>query len=384
MLDPRLTYIMRGGQHPNPKIEEIERVFEEMAVSSFFNSILFQKKGLKWTYNWMYYSHIYSSRDPQIVKFVYENRPIPDFIEVETSTLCNLKCTMCEHSYWCEKNQNMSYEQFLHILNQFPRLKWIGLTGIGESYLNPDFDRMLTECKRRGLYIENFDNFTLLNEEHARKLVELKVDKLYVSLDAATKETYEKIRVGAKWEEVINNIKTLDRIKKEMNSYEPEFWFHFIVSKDNKHEMIKYLEMINGLGIDCRQVQFTILLHAYKEIADKFIDVSPEEKEEIIKKGEELGLNVSFNMNTQDKTSLCPRSNCTLWMMPFIFVDGTVISCCSMNEQNDRAWQKKVSLGNIFQQNFRDIWYGEKYKNLCKCNSENKISEHCERCFLFR
>ncbi len=382
MIDPRLTYVMRGGTNSNSKIEEVEKLIEEIALNSYFTSIHYQKKGLKWTYNWIYYNHIYSTRDPEILKFLYENRPLPSFIEVETSTHCNLKCTMCEHTYWNEENQNMTYEQFVHILNQFPRLKWVGLTGIGESYLNPDFEKMLTEAKRRGLFIENFDNFTLLDEEHARKLVELKVDKLYVSLDAATKETYEKIRVGAKWETVIENIKTLNRIKKENNSYEPELWFHFIVSKDNKSEMIPYLEMINELGIDCKQVQFTILLHAYKEIKDKFIDVTSGEKEEIIAKGNELGINVIFNMNTQE--CLASKSTCALWMMPFIFVDGTVITCCSMNEQNDRAWQKSVSLGNIFSQNFRDIWFGEKYVNMCKSIREGKDCPQCERCFLFK
>jgi MoaA/NifB/PqqE/SkfB family radical SAM enzyme len=383
MSDPRLTYIMRGGTHPNPKIEEVEILIEQIALASFFNSVIYQKKGLKWTYNWIYYSHIYATRDKDMLKFIYENMPYPDFIEVETSTHCNLKCTMCEHTHWKEKNQNMTYEQFLHILNQFPRLKWIGLTGIGESYLNPDFEKMLTECKRRGLFIENFDNFTLLDKEHAKKLVELKVDKLYVSLDAATKETYEKIRVGAKWETVIENIKTLCIYKRMYNSYEPELWFHFIVSKDNKHEMIKYLEMINEMGIDCHQVQFTILLHAYKEIEDKFIDVTNEEKEEVIKKGIELGLNVSFNMNTQDKECIPKLSDCTLWMMPFIFVDGTVISCCSMNEQNDRTWQKSVSLGNIFSQNFREMWKS-KYAEMCKSLKENKQCKECQRCFLYK
>ena len=383
MVDPRLTYTMRGGTHPNPKIEEVENLLEQIALNTFFSSIHFQKKGLRWTYNWIYYSHIYATRDPQMLDWLFKNRPYPDFIEVETTTACNLKCTMCEHSYWCEKNQNMTYEQFLYILNQFPRLKWIGLTGIGESYLNPDFEKMLSECKRRGIFVENFDNFTLLNEEHSKKLVEVKSDKIYVSLDAATKETYEKIRVGAKWETVIENIKTLDRIKKQNNSYEPELWFHFIVSKDNKHEMIKYLEMINELGIDCKQVQFTILLHAYKEIEDKFIDVTSEEKDAVIEKGIELGLNVSFNMNTQDLDQRSPLSECSVWMMPFIFVDGTVIPCCSMNEQNDRPWQKKTRLGNIFEKSFREIWYGERYKNMCKLIRENKNCPQCERCFLY-
>jgi radical SAM protein with 4Fe4S-binding SPASM domain len=289
---------------------------------------------------------------------------------------------MCEHSYWKEKNQNMSYDNFVKILNQFPRLKWIGLTGIGESYLNPDFPKMLEVCKKRGIYIENFDNFVLLNEERARQLVELSVDKIYVSLDAATKETYEKIRVGAKWETVINNIKTLDRLKKEHNAHWPELWFHFIVSKDNVHELELYLDMINDMKVDVTRVQYTILLHAYDEIKDKFVEVTDEQKEKVYKKGQELGMQVSFNINTASCKS--PISDCSVWYMPFIFVDGTVIPCCSMNEQNDRAWQKKTKLGNIFEEDFRKIWYGPKYTHMLESIRNNKNCSQCERCFLFK
>jgi MoaA/NifB/PqqE/SkfB family radical SAM enzyme len=381
MIDARLDYTMRGGSHPNANIDNFERAIAEAALKQFLISPFHQKKGLKWTYNWLYYSNFYATQNPEVLKLIYKERPYPSFIEVETSTFCNLKCTMCEHSYWCEKNKNMTYEQFLHILNQFPRLKWIGLTGIGESYLNPDFEKIMTEVKRRGIFIENFDNFVLLNDKRAKKLIELKVDKIYVSLDGATKETYEKIRVGADFDKVINNIVTLDRLKKKYNSYEPEFWFHFIVSKDNKHEMIKYLELIHDLRIDCRTVQYTILLHPYKEIKDKFVEVTDEEKQAVMQRGQELGLNVSFNMNTGCKN---PLSNCTLWNMPFIFVDGTVIPCCSMNEQNDRKWQVETSLGNIFKNSFRKIWYGKRYTNMCEKLSENKQCAQCSRCFLYK
>ena len=154
MIDPRLTYVMRGGNHPNEEIEKVESILSEIALQSFFNSIHYQNKGLRWTYNWIYYNHLYSVKDPEMLKFIYKHRPFPSFIEVEVSTHCNLKCTMCEHTYWKEKDENMTFSNFIHILNQFPRLKWCGLTGIGESYLNPDFEKMLTECKRRGLFVE--------------------------------------------------------------------------------------------------------------------------------------------------------------------------------------------------------------------------------------
>jgi radical SAM protein with 4Fe4S-binding SPASM domain len=55
-----------------------------------------------------------------------------------------------------------------------------------------------------------------------------------------------------------------------------------------------------------------------------------------------------------------------------------------MNEQNDRPWQKSVSLGNIFEKSAREIWNGEKYVNMCKSIRENKSCKECKRCFLFK
>jgi radical SAM protein with 4Fe4S-binding SPASM domain len=74
---------------------------------------------------------------------------------------------------------------------------------------------------------------------------------------------------------------------------------------------------------------------------------------------------------------------CSLWTMPFIFVDGTVTPCCSLNEQNDRPWQRKTSLGNIFEQDFRKIWYGPKYTAMLDALREGKRPENCSRCAVF-
>jgi len=380
-MNKLLTYQMRGGTHPDPRTEAIESSIEEMAIQAFLSNPTFMKKGLKWTYNWLHFASLYSTRNPALLNYLFDVRPYPDYIEVETSTHCNLKCKMCEHTYWNEKNQNMTLDEFKIILNQFPRLKWIGLTGIGESYLNPDFEDMMRLCKSRGIYIENFDNFVLLNEEKARNLVEMGVDKIYVSLDAATKETYEKGREGANWEKVIENVKTLDRVKKEKNAYSPELWFHFIVSNDNKHEMESYLDMINELKVNVTRVQYTIILHPYKEIKELgTVSVSDEEKQKILEKAKSLGIQASFNVNTQCKGKL---NECSVWYMPFIFVDGTVIPCCSQNEQNDRPWQRETSMGNIFEKPFREIWKGDRFTELIKNLKDNISCPACDRCILF-
>jgi len=368
-----IDYQMRGGSHPDPEIDQIERMIATEAFKQFINSPIYQKKGLKWTYNWIHFRTLYWTQNPDLIKFLYKKKMQPHYLELEVSTVCDLKCKMCEHTYWKEKNQNMSFKDFKKIIDQFPQLKWLGMTGIGESYCNPEYPKMLEYIKNKGIYVENFDNFNYVSKENIRQMVDLSMDKIYASIDASTKETYEKIRVGGNWEKVIENIKYLDNYKKEKNSYFPEVWFHFIVSKDNKHEMKSYLDMIDKLNIDVKQVQFTLLLHPYKEIKDKFITLTDEEKREVMEYANKLGLVASFNVNTIDDSQKPPKNHCTAWTQPFIFVDGTMIQCCSMNEQNDRKWQRKTSMGNILKEDINDIWARYSHPN----NS-------CERCILFK
>ena len=377
-----LDYQMRGGEHPDLEREELEKQIASMALRIFTNNPHYNKKGVKWCFNFAWFHTIYCARDKSLIEFLQKKRFYPEQIEVEVSTVCPLKCQMCEHTYWKEKNQLMSFKNFVKIIEQFPNLREVGLTGIGESYLNPDYKKMLSYLKEKyeGIFIEIFDTFNWLKPEDIKHWIDIGLDKVYVSMDAATKETYEKIRVNATYENVIKNIKLLDKMKKEKNSYFPELWFHYIIGKHNKHEILQYLEMIHSLKVDVTNVQITKLLHNYSEIKDWFIDLTEEEKREIMEKGKELGIPVSFNINTGEKPSI---NNCTVWGQPFIFVDGTITPCCSLNEQNDRPWQVKNSLGNILKEDFIKIWKGEKYKEMINAIQLNKICASCGRCILY-
>lgn len=376
-----LDYIMRGGCSPHPQTEMIEMQVADAALKQYLANPIYQKKGLKWTYNWFHFLTHYSSSDPEIIKYLFDVRPYPSYIEVETTTHCNFKCSICEHTYWDECCEHMSLENFNKIIDQFPELKWIGVTGIGQSFMNPDFMPIIKECKDRSIYVEIFDNFRFLDYEKAKQMVDWSMDKIYVSLDAGTKETYDKIRVGSDWDIVMKNIKDFDRAKKESNSSWPELWFHFVVCKDNVHELEKYLEMINDLNVDCKQVQFSRMLHKFKEIEDKFVEIPDDAKQKVIDKGKDLGIKVSWNIDSADVK--CPLKSCSLWVMPFIFVDGTVIPCCSLNEQNDRKWQRETSLGNIFKDDFRDIWYGDKYTQMLEGIKNGPCPKECARCGIY-
>ena len=373
-------YIFRGGEHPNRDRNEVEKLAMEKAQDALISDPEWNEKGPAAAYGLSWFNTYYCSQGP-VRDFCYRNRPYPEAIELETTTACDMACTLCENVYWDEKNINLSWDDFLHIMGQFPDLKWIGLTGIGQSWLNPNYMRMLEYCKNKNIYIENFDNFKHINSERSRRMIEIGVDKLYVSLDAATKETHDKVHKNSNWDVVMDNIKEFDRIKKKLGKRHPKLCFHFIVMKDNIHEMADYLQMIHDLGVDVWFVQFTRMLHRYPEVEEHFTEIPDDIQQQVMAKGHELGIPVSFNMNSANK--LQDRRGCTLWTQPFIFADGTVISDCHLNEGNHREWQRETSMGNILKQDFKEIWYGPSYDKLLNGIQNGQPWGPCARCQLF-
>ena len=56
-------------------------------------------------------------------------------LQIELTTSCNLKCIMCEHSFWSEKAYSMKLENFKKIIDYLPNLIQVDITGIGETLL---------------------------------------------------------------------------------------------------------------------------------------------------------------------------------------------------------------------------------------------------------
>jgi MoaA/NifB/PqqE/SkfB family radical SAM enzyme len=320
------------------------------------------------------------TKDKHLLDLIYKYRPYPPFLEIEVTTVCGISCIFCERQYWTEKSKNMSFEQFKYILDQFPDLKFLGETGIGSSFLNKDFMRILRYTKSKEIYVELYDTLFYTNDNILEELVALGIERIIVSLDAATKETYEYLRKGIKFDTVMNNVLKLNSIKRQRRQYFPEIGFHFIITKDNIGEVIPYLELIHSLHIDVAIVQFSRMLHDFPQVHDMFIEVDEETRCKIMEVANKLRLPVQWNADLpKDKP---PINQCSSFEMPFIFNTGEVISCCCENEQNDRKWQRETSLGNIFKTPFRDIWNGKKYKTMIDSLQKGIVPECCSRCVI--
>lgn len=304
--------------------------------------------------------------------------PYPTGIEIEVTTKCGLKCIMCEHTYWDEPARDMTWEQFTSIIDQFPNLRWIGLTGIGEGSLHKDWNQMLMLLTGRGIQVEFFDTLNFVNEEDLKLWMKLGISLLWVSIDAATKETYEKVRPGGDWVRVIRNIETLFRLKDERS----KVWFHYIVNKYNIDEMLRFVDMVDVLrnGWDTT-IQFTRILQGFKEIEDLYVEIPKKLRKEIEDRRIDKKVKIIWNADVPEKKP--PMKRCLEFFEPFIFVTGHVIPCCAGNEANRRDFQKETALGNIFEQSFEEIWNGERYTQLRKMLRQGKIPPPCTKCPIY-
>ncbi len=354
---------MRGAGHPDPVMNAVELGIAEQAYSLVTNNPNWSGLPFKTAYSFIHLNTFYGSQNPEIIKLIQRLQPYPRYIEMEViQALCPLRCIQCEATYWDEKPIKLSFKDFKATMDQFDLL-WAGNNALGDPFLNPEYPDMVKYIDDQEIPQEIYMTTFLLNNDDMRKFVDYKSFLLTkISFDAATSETYEKIRVGSNFDKVVSNIKALDKYKRQRGKHWPQLEFHYLIMKQNIHECLQFLDFIDSLDIVCSGVMFSRLLHYFPEIKDVYCDVPVELGQKLIERGKQLGIPVYFNGDA----SACkpPAYNCLQYLMPYVFPEGTVVPCCNPNEANMRWWQRENSMGNVFKTPFREIWNGEKYRQL--------------------
>ena len=301
----------------------------------------------------------------------------PRSIQIECTTRCNLKCTICEISYWTEKGGDLDLKNLEMIIGHLPKLRRVDLTGIGEGLMNRNFFKALELLKSRGLYVTLNDNFTLLNEKAAQRIVELGVDQIFLSLDGATKSTYEQIRVGANFDKVIFNARRLMQVKRDMKKKRPEMKINTVVCSDNYNELPAIVELAHDMGIG--MVQFVNVItfdstarltttSVHQEIRARF--------QEVLARARQLGILVKIELFNKKPVQQCDFP----WKRNFVTYDGYVHPCCYTTQTGDRNAQNQRSLGNLVDHHFADVWRTEAYSAFRTKLQSGILPRICQDC----
>jgi MoaA/NifB/PqqE/SkfB family radical SAM enzyme len=301
----------------------------------------------------------------------------PRSIQIECTTRCNLKCTMCEISYWTEPGGDLQVEKLRAMIEHMPRLRRVDFTGIGEALMNRAFFSALELLKSRGLYVTLNDNFTMMTEEAARRMIELGVNQIFISLDGATKQTYEQIRVGANFEKVIGNARRLLEIKKEMGKKLPEVKVNAVVSAGNYREIPDIVDLAHDLGIG--MVQFVNVMVFENTVG---LETSALQSElqakfaEALVRARRLGVLVKIELFDKRAVESCDFP----WKRNFVSYDGYVHPCCYTTQTGDRASQNQRSFGSLINNSFEEIWKNETYSSFRNKMKAGILPSACEHC----
>ena len=164
----------------------------------------------------------------------------PKYFEIETVRACNAKCSMCTVHEWENKNNRMDETLFKKISEEIEKYSsWIErvcLSRNGEPLLDNKLVERIKRFKDYGIKYTTFStNASLLIEKKSIKLIESGLDDIRFSIDGITKETFENIRKGLNYEQVMNNCLRFIKLRNE-RGIKPMIQVRMVLQKENESE----------------------------------------------------------------------------------------------------------------------------------------------------
>ncbi len=127
----------------------------------------------------------------------------------------------------------------------------VWMTYYGEALILKDkIGAMIAYSKRQGLTnVVLNSNAMLLDEKMSAMLIDSGLDRFIVSMDGFTKETYEKIRVGGNYAEVLANTLNFLELLQRRKCVRPKLEMQFSVLEENEHELVDFKRYWNDKGV---------------------------------------------------------------------------------------------------------------------------------------
>ncbi len=285
-----------------------------------------------------------------------ETKFVPEFplcLSLELVNRCNLNCVMCYKPHHSQPFAELSLETIQKIADECQKEGMPSLIlGLGaETLIYPKVKEVLEMIRKAGVMDIFFGtNGVLLNDNIISALFENNISRVEISLDAATPETYKKVRGYDLLPRIEANIEKLLEAKKARNSPLPVIRLCFVVMDINKHEtqlfIDKWKDKVDYIDFQ-RCVDFSEM--------DEPVRVSPEA------------------MVSALKESFCSQPFYSL----NIWGNGNVTPCCSF-------YGEKLVIGNIHQQSLKEIWEGEKMKVIREQILTKRFNPTCQKCLYFR
>ncbi len=271
---------------------------------------------------------------------------IGNSLSLEASSICQLKCPECSQAkgnVGIIGKGYLRFHDFKTFVEKHPHFKKIELSNYGEIFLNPELKDIIRYAHDAGIKLtaRNGVNFNTVDDEMLEILVKYQFQKISVSIDGATPDTYAIYRKGGHLLAVLENIRKINTLKQHYHSIYPALDWQFILFGHNEHELPLARKMASDLNM------------RFKLKLNWSTDYSPPQHENGSLLQEIGGIT---RQDYQHKTQKMYMAKiCTqLWFAPQINWDGKVLGCC-VNKWGD--------FGNAFETPLQEILKSKKYRS---------------------
>ncbi|MCK4553261.1 SPASM domain-containing protein [Candidatus Pacearchaeota archaeon] len=294
------------------------------------------------------YESIYNKKIKNAIKKLEKEFPIG--VDIGITNACNANCIMCPHSK-LKNIGTMEMKLYKKIIDNCSKLKIkiVILSFFGEPLLDKTLIEKIKYAKEKNLSVAFYSNASLLTEKWAEDLINSGLDSITISFDGYSKEVYEKIRRGLKFEVVKNNILNLIKLKNKLKAKNPEINLVLVELEENKHEIKKFYE-------EWKNKVENINIINMRNWADEI---------------EKKGTKESFHFNYKLKRTPCAL----IWQKMVVDWNGDVVLCCD-------DWNHSIVLGNLKKQSIEEIWKGDKLKKIREVHVKRNFSKIplCAKC----
>jgi MoaA/NifB/PqqE/SkfB family radical SAM enzyme len=319
---------------------------------------------------------------------------LPRSLYLETTNRCDSKCQTCIRTFRSlEPPADLTLAQVKAIAEQFPVLERVVLHGIGEPLLNREIFEIVAYLKSRAATVLFNSDAISLTLTRALKLIDSGLDEYRVSMDAATPETYRRIRGVDQFERVVANVRRLVELEQERSLLTPRVSLWFTAARVNLPELPAFVRLAASVGVAEVYVQRLVFNDLGLATAENALHGRLRQQEqELLAQTEELARGLGLVLHASGlATPLAslngqapgarPWAGCQRpWTLSYVTANGNVLPCC-ISPWVARDYQALI-LGRAFAEPFADIWNGEPYRRFRNDFESESPPDPCRGCGL--
>lgn len=183
----------------------------------------------------------------------------PSIVLIDNHNACNLRCSMCDHRFMTRSVHKMPEFLYRKVIDEIARENpgaRVWEIFFGEPALLRSMAERIAYAKSCGLTdVVLNSNGVLLGARVAKEYIDAGLDWMYVGIDAATEETYQKMRVGGDFHKAIANVLAWREMKDnifvqfvecDLNRHEKDEFIDFWTARDVR---VKVRPMVSWIGL---------------------------------------------------------------------------------------------------------------------------------------